>query len=136
MFVARAVGWSMAPIINPNDQLFISKVGHHAFKVGDIVVYLQRGALISHRIIRISFHGIYLKGDNSFQFDTVIRPESILGKVVKVRGKYGCYRLTGFLSSVIAYYYVIFSVILYIMPYKYFLRNYYPGRRVLLFLLK
>jgi len=130
-----AVGYSMAPWISPGDTLSIEKVLFADLWIGDIVVFYQKKTFISHRVILKRAHTLLLKGDNEAHFDPVLGRQAIVGRVCIVEGQYGRIKLCTAKVRVIAVYFILYSLLIYLLPFKNFTRNRYPGKRFLLRLL-
>lgn len=75
---------SMEPTINNNDVIITKKVEKDEIKTGDVITFIQRGEIITHRITQINSDGVYTtKGDNNNMEDTFkITYEDIEGKHV------------------------------------------------------
>lgn len=57
---------SMEPTISTNDIVIAKKVEQKDIKVGDVITFLYKGEVITHRITQISEQGEYAtKGDNN-----------------------------------------------------------------------
>ena len=74
----------MEPTINNNDVIITKKVEKDEIKTGDVITFIQRGEIITHRITQINSDGVYTtKGDNNNMEDTFkITYEDIEGKHV------------------------------------------------------
>lgn len=79
---------SMWPLIRPGDTPLIKKAS--SYKVDDIVSFLQKGKIITHRVVHTPQSKPYLitKGDNNLKSDGKVFKKDLLGKVEEVkRGK-------------------------------------------------
>jgi len=86
-FRFRANGWSMSPFIRNDDIVTLVPVKKKLFKIGDVVAYVQPsgGNLAVHRIVGRRRSSYLIKGDNVTEFDEVVRPDAIIGKVFSVK---------------------------------------------------
>lgn len=86
--VVTVSGNSMWPILQEGDQIRIHP-GCERIKRGDIVAYLRKGRLITHRLIGPRSYGeddfFLLKGDNLPIRDPAVRINAILGRVVALK---------------------------------------------------
>lgn len=75
---------SMEPTINVDDVLITKKVRKEEIKIGDIITFIKKGEVITHRITNIDESGEYTtKGDNNNIEDSLaINYEDIEGKYV------------------------------------------------------
>lgn len=92
-FSATAFGTSMIPLINPGDIVFFNKVKESDIAVGDIVAFYDGKKLIIHRVIAKEKDKILAKGDNVSAPDSPLEESDILGKVIRIDGKYGVINL-------------------------------------------
>lgn len=77
-------GTSMLPMFKPGDWITVERA--HAPKVGEIFVFLYKGALTVHRLVKIEDGRAFLKGDNALRLEDV-RTEDLLGRVTEVNGR-------------------------------------------------
>lgn len=115
-FVGHGQGTSMQPIINEGDKLFVEKVGLKDIRVGTIVVSYNKKNLIGHRVIKIAGQKIITKGDNTPVFDKPLKASEILGKVVRIDGKYGQVYLNNKFSNLLTFYFLFYSLTTYYLP--------------------
>jgi len=137
ILTAQARGQSMIPLINPYDKMFVS-TSTNKYRIGDVIVFYRNGTLTSHRLIWRLKNEYIVKGDNIFYFDSPVKKSSIVGKVVKIKGKNGTYELESWKYSFFSFYYILYSLTLYIAPLV-LKRNIYRlfrGRRYLIRFLK
>jgi hypothetical protein len=82
-FVFRYSGGSMWPLFRDDDVLIARRVDPKALRVGDVVVYRDRGrdADIVHRVVALT-PGIITRGDHrKREDDAPVPPEGIRGRV-------------------------------------------------------
>ncbi len=72
-------GISMNPTLYEGDTVTVKKSSEYS--IGDIVVFIYKGELLIHRLIKIENGRYFCKGDNSFRLEDM-SPESIAGKVL------------------------------------------------------
>lgn len=106
LYLKKGSGWlvvqtdSMSPLIQPGDQVLISKVTAEQISRGDIIVFRRNENLYVHRVIkqRQTRAGIQFieKGDNTHVYG-LFSNDSIVGRVTAVKGKhiYGLNSTTG-----------------------------------------
>lgn len=111
--IGKGKGFSMAPIINEGDLIFIKKLNKVDYKINDIIVFKEKNILISHRIISTTKQNVVTKGDNSLVKDTPIKRNLVLGKVSLIQGKYGLLDLDCKTAKYINIYLFIYSMALY-----------------------
>jgi signal peptidase I len=79
------LGDSMEPFIKSTAKLTISVNNTNDYKVGDIVVFIQKSLFVAHRIISVNRKGrtVYftLKGDNNSKVDGIFTTQQIVGRV-------------------------------------------------------
>lgn len=80
----RIAGSSMAPTLRPGDEVGVEPVPTDEFRVGDLVLFEQRGQLICHRLVEKSAAWL-TRGDAGDGPGERIRPEQVHGKVVSIR---------------------------------------------------
>ena len=76
----RIAGSSMAPTLRPGDEIEAEPVRTDEIRVGDLVLFEQRGRLICHRLVTKSAM-CRTRGDRGGGPGEWIRPEQILGRV-------------------------------------------------------
>lgn len=116
-YIAKGQGNSMKPVINPGDKVFIEKAKIKNIKVGEIVVFYQNKKLVAHRVTRIKNKHIITKGDNSFFFDRPLKQNEVLGKVVKIEGKYGILNLSSRIAKIFMYWFLFHSLVTCYLPF-------------------
>lgn len=115
-YIGETKGRSMEPFINKRDTLFVKKVKLIDIHIGDIVVFKQKSNYIGHRVLYIHDHVIKTKGDNMMWYDKQLSYKAIIGKVIRIEGKYGIIMLTSKLSRILSYYFLFYSYTTYIIP--------------------
>ena len=113
-FIGVSCGNSMNPLIRAGDKLFVAET--KKIVIGDIVVYLRRKELRSHRLIRFKKGFILTKGDNAIFTDGLIRRDEIIGKVVLVQSGKKRLNLESKKANIIKYYFLLRSLLLYYAP--------------------
>lgn len=86
---------SMEPTIHVNDMVIVHK--QPDYRIGDIVMYSDGRATVTHRIVAINPKGYVTRGDANNTPDSPIPLEQIIGRVVLVIPQIGI--LLGFLKS-------------------------------------
>jgi len=86
------LGPSMNPSLRAGDLLTVAPYGDRGVRRGDVVIFRPPGEdrLIAHRIISAGNKKLQARGDNNSRTDPwILRPEDILGRVIRVerRGK-------------------------------------------------
>ena len=80
-------GRSMLPLLESGDQLKVQHGQNHV-GVGDVITFYKDDMFVAHRIIKIkkkqNRHVIISKGDNAPQFDSPLRLQEIVGRVIAV----------------------------------------------------
>jgi len=88
-FRFRVASWSMYPTLWKGDQLTVEPASATGLRVGDVILFHQRGQLICHRVVALDTAGpgvrIVTKGDAAAACDTPLHPDDVLGRVVRVR---------------------------------------------------
>lgn len=77
-------GISMNPAMREGDTVTIRK--SDTYNVGDVLVFLYKGELLIHRLLKIEKNKYFCKGDNSFRLED-ITADSIAGRVILHNGK-------------------------------------------------
>lgn len=82
-----AFGQSMYPFFHSGDILFIQPISLQHIQINDFITFKKKSILITHRVIYIPLKKNYLitKGDTNLAHDGKIKPEQIIGKVIKVK---------------------------------------------------
>jgi signal peptidase I len=90
-------GFSMTPIFNNGDFLFVRSILRNRLMVGDVVVFTSSeftGPVV-HRIVALDNNNFITQGDHNPLRDVLPIPfEQIMGKVELVENKHGIYRMT------------------------------------------
>ena len=77
-------GTSMNPMMHDGDSVTIQHC--NAYSVGDVLVFIYKGELLIHRLLKRSAGLFFCKGDNSFRLEDV-KIENIAGKVIFINGE-------------------------------------------------
>lgn len=109
-------GYSMRPIINQGDTLYVAKINKNDLSQGDIIVFYQGKKLVGHRLIWIIKDKYVTKGDNNIFFDKPLDYGQILGRVNKIEGKCGRLNLESTRAKIIQKYFVFFTLVTYYPP--------------------
>lgn len=72
------------PLIKEKSQLLVKFGRNHQYQTGDIVLFLKKGQLAAHRIIKTQNSSFILKGDNNLAVDGSFKASKLLGKVEKI----------------------------------------------------
>ena len=85
-FRFQANGHSMSPFIKNQDIVTVSPLSKNKPQTGDIVAacFLERKAIVVHRVIGKRQGGFLIKGDNNPSKDGVFEQDQIIGMVSKV----------------------------------------------------
>ena len=77
-------GTSMNPIMNNGDLVTV----HYdaTYSIGDVLVFIYKGELLIHRLIKIAKDRLFCKGDNSFRLED-LAIEDVAGKVILLNGE-------------------------------------------------
>lgn len=83
----RIASLSMAPTLQPGDEIAVQPVSSEDIRVGDLVLYAHRGQLICHRLVEVSGQPArwLTRGDAAGCAGERISPDRVLGKVVSIR---------------------------------------------------
>lgn len=135
-FVGKGQGMSMEPMINEGDNLYVEKTRLKDIKIGDIVVFYRNKNFIGHRVLKIKENYIFAKGDNSLFFDKPLKSDEILGKIVKIKGKYGILDFSSSYLRLATYYFLFYSLTTYYLPIwlRMMLVRIIRGRKILILL--
>ena len=82
---------SMQPTLQINDVVIV-KITKENLKQNDIIAFVDKDAIITHRILYIDDNVITVKGDNNNAIDTPILSDVVIGKVVKILPKLGIWK--------------------------------------------
>jgi signal peptidase len=85
----RAPGTSMHPTIRHGDLITVEPFAPANLKRGDIILYRLQKSFVAHRLVNIEERNgcgltFFLRGDASTTCDAPVKPEQVLGKVVRV----------------------------------------------------
>jgi len=96
VFLAREGGaWvhaassSMAPLIQPGDQLRLGALDPASARPGMIVAFRRDGTLIVHRVLGATPAGLVTKGDALVDADAPVSAREIVARVVAIRSPGG-----------------------------------------------
>ncbi len=83
----RAAGHSMLPAIPPGQLVRLVHATIEDVQPGDVIVYVERGRLVAHRLVRKTQRGraIVTRGDAHLACDRPVPAIQLLGRVVDVR---------------------------------------------------
>jgi len=81
----KSTGYSMLPILQPNDIVYFKKISLLKIKINDLIVFKKKNQLITHRVIYKTKKYLITKGDNNPNYDGKIYPKQILGKVYQIK---------------------------------------------------
>ncbi len=81
----HVAGLSMAPLLCPGDVVIV-QLGKLQPRLGDVVVRRQDGALVVHRVVKVTGEHIITKGDASLLADPPTTLDDILGVVTAIEG--------------------------------------------------
>lgn len=74
----------MMPLIKPRCQLQVKFEKNLRYRTGDIVLFVKKGGLAAHRIIKTKGSSFVLKGDNNAGVDGSFEASDLMGKVEKI----------------------------------------------------
>ncbi len=77
-------GFSMNPTMWEGDRVTVRRA--ESYSIGDVLVFLYKGELLIHRLLKIENSKYFCKGDNAFRLED-IEIENIAGKVVLLNEK-------------------------------------------------
>ncbi len=80
--LAVVEGRSMEPLLWTGDVVIVYKSGE--VRVGDVVIYVNRGNYVIHRVVEIRSNCYIIKGDNNPLPDGCIPKELVIGKVLSI----------------------------------------------------
>lgn len=77
-------GFSMYPLFIPGrDEALIQQVPVTTLRRGDVALYRRdQGILVLHRIVRVTYEGYYMTGDNQYEIEGPLRPDQFKGKLI------------------------------------------------------
>lgn len=73
-------GWSMTPLIRPGDRVLLERCA--SVRAGDIILADYQGRPVLHRVVRITDHGVFMRGDNGPAEGRAIDRAAIVGSAV------------------------------------------------------
>ncbi len=77
-------GFSMAPLLQPGDVVWMEQSDPGVLSRGAIVVVYHGGCLLTHRLVAVDAQGWHTKGDNNPQADSPVAGEAIQGRIVTI----------------------------------------------------
>ncbi len=77
-----AMGGSMYPTIRHGDRVLIDRRCRP--RVGDLVVYIRRDALVAHRLVAMDSQRLYTRGDNQGSATEEVPHSALLGPVTRI----------------------------------------------------
>lgn len=88
-----AFGNSMYPFFHSGDILFVQPIQIKNLAVNDFITFKNKNVFITHRVIYLSQNKNYIiaKGDRNLKHDGKVKPDQIIGKVIKVKRKGNVY---------------------------------------------
>lgn len=109
---AVVISGSMSGSIEVDDMVITKK--QNEYEVSDVIMFLNSGNAVTHRITKVTESGYKTKGDanNSEDVGSPVKPESVIGKVIFVIPKIGI--VTQFFSTPFGMMCLVFSLILFI----------------------
>ena len=81
----RIASGSMAPTLQPRDEIVVRPVPLEQIRVGDLILFTHQGQLICHRLVEMSAGALLTRGDTASSAGQRIGRDQVLGKVVKIR---------------------------------------------------
>lgn len=78
----QLVSDSMAPLIEVGDMVLIAK-NRPNLKKNNLVLFKDHGKKVLHRIVKLDKNFIFLKGDNAYEIQKIMR-KNVLGVGLKV----------------------------------------------------
>ncbi|MDO8551797.1 MAG: S24/S26 family peptidase [bacterium] len=113
-------GWSMYPLIKPNDELLVDTTVK-VYSLGDVIVYQNGKLLTAHRIVRTKIQNgkasFLVKGDNISSFDGWVNSRVLLGKVKKIINPQYTINLSSRRNQILKYFFIVCSVLNYYFPF-------------------
>ena len=87
-----ASGGSMRPAIVDGDTIIVESVDPADVRAGDILLFRQRQRPLAHRVVHIREENhtvveFILRGDAKVACDAPVRPNEVLGRVSRARGR-------------------------------------------------
>jgi signal peptidase I len=89
----RVTSGSMSPLLQTGDVVGVERTAPETCRIGDIIVIRREHDYLTHRLIHKSGEFWQTKGDNVLRPDSPIRPNSVLGRVTRVRKSGGTWNL-------------------------------------------
>ena len=87
--IFEVITGSMSGSIEIGDVVVVRIIDNNDIEVNDIVVFKEKNAIITHRIIEINEEEIITKGDANNAIDKPIKRDIIFGKVIDTVPKIG-----------------------------------------------
>lgn len=81
----RVVSSSMAPWLQPGDEVTLLRLPLSRLRCGDLVVVQRSADFVTHRLILVKSGWVYTKGDRLPGLDAPASPEQVLGRVVAIQ---------------------------------------------------
>ena len=89
VFRFRVASWSMYPTVRKGDELLVEPVSPSQIRLGDLLVFHDRGRLLCHRLVAVDMAGseprLLTKGDAATACDAPLEPGRVLGRVTAVK---------------------------------------------------
>ena len=83
---------SMEPALSINDIILV-KIENNNLKKDDIITYINdKDEIITHRVVIVNSDTITVKGDKNNTYDTPIRREQVIGKVIDIYPELGVWQ--------------------------------------------
>lgn len=79
----RMKGYSMFPLLRPDDKGVVRKCRQDEVKPGDIIVFYQNNSLVAHRLIRRKGDQLIAKGDKNSYTDAPVDSNRLVGKLIQ-----------------------------------------------------
>ena len=81
----RIASGSMAPTLQPGDEIVVRPVPLEQIWVGDLILFTHQGQLVCHRLVEMSAGAMLTRGDAASSAGERIARDQVLGKVVRIR---------------------------------------------------
>jgi hypothetical protein len=101
-------GWSMLPLLRPDDRIEVIRCDEPQLRNGDLVVFQTAkdpGRIVVHRLVkRVKGDDGYMfltKGDCVADYDPTVPERNVLGKVMKIKKRHFELPLDSFLGRAI-----------------------------------
>lgn len=89
--ILEVASGSMEPTLNIHDVVLV-KIENNDIKENDIVAYVEKDSIITHRVLFVDNDNLTLKGDANNTIDDVVKRSNIIGKVVKIYKELGIWK--------------------------------------------